>query len=296
MKIVSLSEAEPRTRRVAVGTFDGLHLGHREVIRGCDTVLTFNPHPVSVLSSSHVPPLLTTMERKSELIASVGVEELVVIEFDAQFAARSPQDFIDNVLVGTLGAEHVNVGENFRFGARAQGDTALLEADERFTTTVVPMLEVDGEVVSSSHIRGLILGGAVEYADALLGAPFVIDGPVLHGEKRGRTLGFPTANLEPTNGYCTPGHGVYACRVRVESGSWYAAAANIGVRPMFETGLGELIEPYLIDFEGDLYGQQIRVEFLKRLRGEQRFDGVDSLIEQMNRDVEDARAIVAARG
>jgi riboflavin kinase/FMN adenylyltransferase len=279
-----------------VGTFDGLHLGHREVIRGCDTVLTFNPHPVSVLSSSHVPPLLTTMERKSELIASVGVEELVVIEFDAQFAARSPQDFIDNVLVGTLGAEHVNVGENFRFGARAQGDTALLEADERFTTTVVPMLEVDGEVVSSSHIRGLILGGAVEYADALLGAPFVIDGPVLHGEKRGRTLGFPTANLEPTNGYCTPGHGVYACRVRVESGSWYAAAANIGVRPMFETGLGELIEPYLIDFEGDLYGQQIRVEFLKRLRGEQRFDGVDSLIEQMNRDVEDARAIVAARG
>jgi len=284
----------PRPRRVAVGTFDGVHLGHREVIRGADTVLTFHPHPASVVAPARAPRLLTTPERRAELVASLGAQEMVVLSFDDEFAQRSAQAFVDDVLVGTLGAVEVSVGENFRFGHGAQGDPDLLGADQRFRTRVVPLLEVDGEVVSSSHIRGLVQGGAIEYAGELLGAPFMVSGEVVSGDRRGRTLGFPTANLVPREGYVIPAHGVYACRAGAQGGEVHAAAVNVGVRPMFETGRGELIEAYLLDFDGDLYGRELRVEFLSRLRGERRFDTVDALAEQMGRDVEEARAIVAA--
>jgi riboflavin kinase / FMN adenylyltransferase len=291
MRITPLPDAEPRPRRVAVGTFDGVHLGHREVIRGADTVLTFEPHPAAVVAPGGAPRLLTTFERRAELIEALGVHELVVIPFDRAFASRSAQSFIDDVLVGTLGAEHVSVGENFRFGHKASGDPALLRADGRFEARVVPLLEVDGEVVSSSHIRGLVLGGAVEYADRLLGAPFTFTGEVTEGDKRGRTLGYPTANLVPRDGFVVPGHGVYACRARTADGGAHVAATNVGVRPMFVTGRGELIEAFLVDFDDDIYGQPLRVEFLKRLRGEKRFESVDAMIEQMGHDVEQARAI-----
>ncbi|HEX7297514.1 MAG TPA: bifunctional riboflavin kinase/FAD synthetase [Solirubrobacteraceae bacterium] len=291
MKVTRLPDVEPRPRRVAVGTFDGVHLGHREVIRGADTVVTFDPHPATIVSPGGAPRLLTSPERKLELIAGLGVDEVVIIGFDHDFAARSAQSFIDDVLVGALGAEHVSVGENFRFGHKAAGDHVLLRADTRFETRIVPLLEVDGEVVSSSHIRGLVLGGAVEYADRLLGAPFTFSGEVVHGDERGRDLGFPTANLVPRDGYVVPGHGVYACRARTADGAVHAAATNVGVRPMFVTGRGELIEAFLVDFDGDLYGSELRVEFLKRLRGEKRFDSVDALVEQMARDVEEARGI-----
>jgi riboflavin kinase / FMN adenylyltransferase len=293
VKVTPLPEAEPRPRRVAVGTFDGVHLGHREVIRGADTVVTFDPHPAAVVAPGGAPRLLTTLERKTELIAELGVDELVVIPFDAEFASHSAQSFIDDVLVGALRAEHVSVGENFRFGHKAAGDTALLRADERFETRVTPLLEVDGEVVSSSHIRGLVLGGAVEYADTLLGAPFTVSGEVVQGDRRGRTLGFPTANLVPQDGYVVPGHGVYACRAQTKDGVVHVAATNVGVRPMFVTGRGELIEAFLVDFDGDLYGSRLRIEFLKRLRGEKRFESVEALVEQMGRDVEETRAIAA---
>jgi riboflavin kinase / FMN adenylyltransferase len=293
VKVTPLPEAEPRPRRVAVGTFDGVHLGHREVIRGADTVVTFDPHPAAVVAPGGAPRLLTTLQRKTELISELGVDELVVIPFDAQFASHSAQSFIDDVLVGSLRAGHVSVGENFRFGHKAAGDTALLRADERFETRVTPLLEVDGEVVSSSHIRGLVLGGAVEYADTLLGAPFTLSGEVVEGDRRGRTLGFPTANLVPQDGYVVPGHGVYACRAQTEDGVVHVAATNVGVRPMFVTGRGELIEAFLVDFDGDLYGSQLRIEFLKRLRGEKRFESVEALVEQMGRDVEETRAIAA---
>jgi riboflavin kinase/FMN adenylyltransferase len=289
VKVTQLPDVEPRARRVAVGTFDGVHLGHREVIRGNDTVLTFEPHPLAVVAPQAAPPLLTTLERKAELLEGIGVDELVVIPFDKDFAAHTAQEFIDEVLVGKLGATHVSVGENFRFGHKAQGDTAMLEADGRFETRVAPLVEIDGEVVSSSHIRGLVLGGAVMYADRLLGAPFVVQGEVVHGDKRGRDLGFPTANLVPRSGYVTPGHGVYACR----TGDGHLAAVNVGVRPMFVTGRGELIEAYLLDFDGDLYGTELRLEFLKRLRGEKRFASVDALVEQMHLDVEQARGAAA---
>jgi riboflavin kinase/FMN adenylyltransferase len=293
VRVTRLPEVERRPRRVAVGTFDGVHLGHREVIRGADTVLTFDPHPAAVVAPAGAPRLLTTLERKAQLVESLGVDELVVIPFDHDFAQRSAEAFLDDVLVGTLGATHVGVGENFRFGHKARGDAALLAADPRFETRVVPLLEVDGEVVSSSHIRGLVLGGAVEYADRLLGAPFTVIGEVARGDERGRTLGYPTANLVPQDGLVVPGHGVYACRATTPDGTEHVAATNVGVRPMFVTGRGELIEAYLVDFEGDLYGQALTVAFLKRLRGEKRFESVDALVEQMARDVQDARAIAA---
>jgi riboflavin kinase/FMN adenylyltransferase len=295
VKLTYLPDVEPRPRRVAIGTFDGVHLGHREVIRGADAVVTFDPHPQSVVAPGTEPRLLTTLQRKAELVQPLGVQELVVIPFDGDFAARDAQDFIDHVLVERMEATRVSVGENFRFGHKAKGDAALLSADDRFETRVVPLLEVDGEVVSSSHIRGLVAGGAVQYADELLGAPFAVDGEVVHGDKRGRTLGFPTANLVPAPGFVVPGHGVYACRVRVD-GDWVPAATNVGVRPQFVTGRGELIEAFLIDWDGDLYGRGIRVEFLRRLRGERRFPTVESLVEQMQADVDEARTIVAAAG
>lgn len=291
MRIVPLPDAQARPRRVAVGTFDGVHLGHREVIAGADTVLTFDPHPVSVISPGNEPKLLTTLERKAELVAALGVQELVVIPFDREFAARGAQQFVDDVLVARMGATSVSVGENFHFGNRARGDAELLSGDRRFETRVAPLLEVDGEIVSSSHIRGLVAGGALEYAGTLLGTPFVIDGPVTHGDERGRTLGYPTANIVPREGYASPGHGVYACRVRTTDGRWHAAATNVGVRPMFESGLGELIEAYLLDFDGDIYGQDLRVEFLKRLRGEKRFESVDAMLEQMALDVAATRMV-----
>lgn len=294
MQITWLPDVAPRPRRVAVGEFDGVHLGHRAVIAGSDTVLTFEPHPLAVVRPEAAPKLLTSLEVKAELVASLGVEELVVIPFDDAFAHQTAEAFLDDVLVGKLGATHVSVGENFRFGHGARGDTALLRADQRFEARVVPLVEIEQEIISSSHVRGLVLAGEVEHASRFLGSPFRIRGEVRHGEKRGRELGFPTANLEPDPELVCPGNGVYATRVTLaDTGETRCAATNVGVRPTFETGLGLLIEPYLIDFSGDLYGRTITVEFLTRLRGEQRFDSVDDLIAQMHRDVEVARGVCA---
>jgi riboflavin kinase/FMN adenylyltransferase len=290
VEVTRLPDVEPRKgRSVAVGTFDGVHLGHREVIRGSDSVLTFDPHPVAVVAPQHAPKLLTSLAVKAELIAALGVAELIVIPFDASFAARGAQEFIDEVLVGALGAARVSVGENFRFGHRAQGDPQLLAADGRFQAVVHPLLEVDGEVVSSSHIRGLVLAGEVDQATHFLGAPFQLRGEVVHGDERGRELGFPTANLVPDEALVCPGHGIYACLA-----NGHPAAVSIGVRPTFTTGRGELIEAYLLDFEGDLYGTELRVDFLHRLRGERRFESPAALVEQMRRDVERTRELVAA--
>jgi riboflavin kinase/FMN adenylyltransferase len=292
-RLPDVQRGEPRS--VAVGTFDGVHLGHREVISGADSVLTFDPHPVSVVAPQHTPRLLTTLQRKAELIASLGVGELIVIPFDADFASRSAQSFIDDVLVGGLGAGQVAIGENFRFGHRAQGDPRLLAADGRFATVVHPLLEVDGDVVSSSHIRGLVLAGEIAEASRLLGSPFQIAGEVVHGDSRGRELGFPTANLVPDEALACPGHGVYACIAEAPGVGRRPAAVNIGVRPTFETGRGELIEAYVLDFDGDLYGSVLQLHFLERLRGERRFESPEALVEQMHRDVQRARELAAAR-
>jgi riboflavin kinase/FMN adenylyltransferase len=290
--VTLLQDAEHRPRRVAVGTFDGVHLGHREVIRGADTVVTFEPHPAVVLHPESPPQLLTSLARKAAIIGGLDVEEVVVVPFDAAFASRSAEGFADDVLVAALGATHVSVGENFHFGHHAKGRPAMLAGDPRFETRVVRLLEVEGEIVSSSHIRRLVATeGDVETAGRLLGAPFTIDGEVVKGEQRGRTIGYPTANLVPDPRFVTPAFGVYAC---LANGS-IPAAVSIGVRPTFETRLGELVEAYLLDFNADLYGTQLELTFLARLRGELAFDGVESLVEQIERDVEDTRRIAAAR-
>jgi riboflavin kinase/FMN adenylyltransferase len=188
--------------------------------------------------------------------------------------------------VGALGAARVAIGENFRFGHKAEGDTRLLAADGRFATDVRPLLEVDGEIVSSSHIRGLVLAGEVAQANRLLGAPFRLSGEVAHGDRRGRELGFPTANLVPDDALALPGHGVYAC-----TANGRPAAVSVGVRPTFQTGRGELIEAYILDFDQDIYGSELRLDFLERLRGERRFESPQALIEQMHLDVEHTREI-----
>ena len=292
MKVTWLPDAQPGSRHVAVGEFDGVHLGHRAVIGEADTVLTFEPHPRAVVAPDAAPKLLTSLETKIDIIRGLGVRELVVIPFDRSFAAQSAQEFVDDVLVAKLGAHTVAVGENFRFGHKAQGDVALLQAQGAFATRVERLVEVDGEIVSSTHIRGLVVAGAVEKASRFLGLPFQLRGRVEHGDKRGRTLGFPTANLIPDNALIYPGNGVYACRAAVGD-DWWPAATSIGIRPTFVTGRGVLVEAYLIDFDADLYGQELRLAFLARLRGERRFDDVDALIAQMREDTDAARRIAA---
>jgi riboflavin kinase/FMN adenylyltransferase len=286
MDVTLLPDVTPRPRRVAVGEFDGVHLGHREVIAGSDTVLTFEPHPLAVTRPEAAPKLLTTLQARIELIASLGVRELVIIPFDEQFAAQKPDEFIDHVLVGKLGATHVSVGENFRFGHHAAGDTEMLAHDSRFISRVVELVEVDGEIISSSHIRALVQAGDVEHAARFLGAPFQLRGEVVPGDRRGRTLGFPTANIVPDENLVCPGHGVYAARA-----DGICAAVNVGVRPTFGTGRALLVEAYLLDHEEDLYGRVLRVDFLSRLRGERRFHSAHALVEQMRIDVEQTRAV-----
>jgi len=289
VKVTLLPDAERRPRRVAVGTFDGVHLGHREVIRGSDTVLTFDPHPLAVINPDALPKLLDSFPIKRDLIAGLGVEELVVIPFDREFASRSHEDFVERVLIEMLGAERVSVGENFRFGKGAKGDIEFLRSRPEFDTRVVPLVEVAGETVSSSHIRGLVAAGDVGQAARFLGGPLMLEGEVVEGDRRGRELGFPTANIVPDDRLACPGHGVYAAWAHGQP-----AAVNVGVRPTFDTGRGLLVEAHLLDFDGDLYGETLRVAFIERLRGEKRFESVDALVDQMHLDVELARAICSA--
>ncbi|MEX1142392.1 MAG: riboflavin biosynthesis protein RibF [Thermoleophilaceae bacterium] len=291
MKVTALADVarQDRGRQVAIGTFDGVHVGHREVIRGNDTVLTFEPHPLSAIRPEAVPKLLAPFSIKRDLIAGLGVDELVVIPFDHEFAERSAEQFVEDVLVAQLGATTVSVGENFRFGHGALGTPESLAADGRFETRIVPLVEAAGETASSSHIRGLVAAGDVGAAAEFLGGPFLFEGEVVSGDRRGRELGMPTANLVPDDALICPGHGVYA--------AWahgHPAAVNVGVRPMFETGRGPLVEAHLIGFEGDLYGETLRIAFIERMRGEKRFDSIDELVDQMHADVREAERLCAA--
>jgi riboflavin kinase/FMN adenylyltransferase len=293
MKVTKLPDVVPGSgpRSVAIGTFDGVHLGHREVIRGADTVLTFDPHPLAVIHPEATPKLIAPFPVKCDLIAELGVEELVTIPFDRGFSEQSAEEFVQEVLIERLGASQVSVGENFRFGRGARGTADFLGSHSEFETRVVPLVEVAGETVSSSHIRGLVAAGDVKQAAEFLGGPFLFQSEVVEGDRRGRELGMPTANLVPDDALVCPGHGVYA--------AWaigHPTAVNVGVRPTFETGRGLLVEAHLIGFDGDLYGQQLRIAFLERMRGEKRFDSVDGLVEQMHRDLVHASEIVERSG
>jgi riboflavin kinase/FMN adenylyltransferase len=289
IRVTKLDDAERRPRHVAIGTFDGVHVGHRRVIDDADTALTFDPHPLSVIHPEAAPKLIMPFEVKRDVIEGLGASELVIIPFDEEFSKISAEDFCSEILVETLGAEQVSVGENFRFGAKAKGDPEMLVSRTEFSTHVVPLVEVDGETVSSSRIRALIAAGEVDAAMRCLGAPYLLEGEVVEGDRRGRDLGFPTANIVPSDEYVYPGHGVYAAFA-----NGHPAAVNVGVRPTFETGRGMLVESYLIDFDGDLYGRPLRVAFIARLRGERRFASVEELVAQMHRDVEEARELCAS--
>jgi riboflavin kinase / FMN adenylyltransferase len=289
----------PEGRSVAVGTFDGVHLGHRRVIGDASewgrshgsrvAVVTFEPHPLELLRPDDPPRLLRSTAVKIDLIGGLDVDELVVIPFTEEFSRLEPEDFCRDVLAGTLGARHVSVGENFRFGYKASGDASFLRSRDEFETAVVPIVEHGGAPVSSTHIRDLLERGYVAAANELLGAPFQLGGVVTEGDGRGRSLGIPTANVALEENLLVPGKGIYAGRALD-----HPAAISIGVRPTFEEEGSLLVEAHLLDFEGDLYGKTLGLAFLERIRDELRFDSADDLIIQMKRDLERTREIVLA--
>ena len=288
---------------VALGTFDGVHLGHQVVLRraveegrrrGVRVVAaTFDPHPRAVLGPRVQPKLLTTLELRREALLRYGADEVRAIRFDEEFSKKSPEEFVREVLVGEIGAEAVVVGENFRFGHRAAGDLEELErlmrslGAEAYSVLVRSGDEKAG--ISSTRIRELVAGGEVEEAAKLLGRPYLLRGEVIVGDRRGRSIGFPTANVVPDPAVVVPARGVYAGFVRVGK-AVHPACTNVGVAPTFERRKSR-VEAYLIDFEGDLYERVVDVSFVRRIRAEKRFSGVDQLKEQIARDVEEARRI-----
>jgi riboflavin kinase / FMN adenylyltransferase len=291
---------------VTVGTFDGVHLGHRALIARtiaeaserslASVVVTWDRHPNETLRPERAPKLLASPERKAELLASIGIDVLVVLPFDRELSMWPPERFATAVLADGLRARSVFVGAGWRFGHKAAGDVTLLEklgAELGFDAAGLSLTTHDGSPVSSSRAREAVAAGDVELAEVLLGRPFDVDGTVVKGAGRGIGLGFPTANFEVAPKLVRPRRGVYAGRARVEA-TWYPAAINVGVNPTFggdEATTPIMVEAYLLDFAGDLVGANLRVEFLKRLRDELKFDSVDDLVAQMARDVEATRAL-----
>lgn len=290
-------------RSIALGTFDGVHRGHREVIAGAVArarergsramVVTFDPHPLQVLRPDEAPELLTSVATKAELVAALGVDELLAIPFTVELSRRTADWFCEEVLVGALGAGVVGVGANFRFGHRAEGDADLLRGRSEFETAVVPLVEYRGAPISSSRIRDLVGAGEVAAAADLLGAPYRIDGEVVSGAARGRALDMRTANVDPSPGLLVPGAGIYAGTARPEGADEVAAAISVGVRPTFERDGDLRVEAHLIGWDGDLYGKRLQVTFLEKLRDEVRFDSAEALVQQMNADVAQVREIVS---
>ncbi len=289
---------------VTIGNFDGVHRGHQALVRetvaharaagGAAVALTFDPHPARVLAPDRVPPALSTPAQKAELLEALGVDTLVVLPFTRAVAGLSPDAFARDVLAVALGARHVVVGETFRFGHRQAGDAAILArlgGALGFTVQAVAPVLDDGRPVSSSRVRDALAAGDVAHAAALLGRAYFLDGTVVEGDRRGRTIGVPTANLE-TDGALLPARGVYAGPCRLPDGRAALAVVNVGQRPTFG-GRTVTVEAHLVDFAGDLYGAHLRQSFAVRLRDEQRFPGVEALVAQIRRDVELARALVS---
>ena len=290
---------------VALGNFDGFHRGHQAVVaraihraRAEDRpalVATFDPHPVRHFKPDLPPFRLTTLDQRERLFAQAGADAMIVFGFNEAMAAVTAPDFVTDHLASRIGAAGVVTGEDFTFGKSRGGDVELLSflgrANRMSVDAVAPVLE-DGEPVSSSRIREALQAGDCETAARLLTRPFAIEGVVEHGDKRGRTLGYPTANLSLGN-YLRPRFGIYAVRARLDDGRMLEGAANLGTRPTFDPPK-ELLEPYFFDFEGDLYGRTIEVSLVSRLRGEERFDGLEPLKAQMAADCEEARRRLAA--
>jgi riboflavin kinase/FMN adenylyltransferase len=290
-------DADPSA--VALGAFDGIHLGHRAILGTAVTqarlhglqalACTFDPHPIEVLQPERAPVPITTLDERLELIAETGIDTTVVVAFTRAVAKVEPEDFVGRVVVATLKARDIVVGFNHRFGRGARGDAALLErlaSELGFRAHVVPPMTVDGVPVSSSEIRAALQRGDLPKAARLLGRAYSIEGEVVRGAGRGRTLGFPTANVRTARPLLLP-VGVYACQVDVD-GVRYQAVINVGVRPTFgETELA--VEAHLLDFSGDIYGRRIRLTFLRRIRDERKFPSIDALRDQIALDVLAAR-------
>ena len=298
---------QPGGAAITVGTFDGVHLGHRALVArtidearsfGATSVLvTWDRHPLETLRPGSEPKVLTTPERKAELIEVTGIDTLVVLPFDHVFSKWSPERFVTDVLV-RLGARAVIVGDGWRFGHKAAGTTELLQkmgAEHGFQVQVLTLAGVEGESVSSTRVRSAIAQGDMISARTLLARPFDVDGVVLRGERRGTELGFPTANLKLDRSIAHPPRGVYAGRAVTEAGIAYTAAINVGVNPQFGGDPATTpwrVEAYLLDFDGDLYDQRLRVELHERLRDELKFESVAALVEQMALDVDRTRDLM----
>ncbi|HEX4979055.1 MAG TPA: bifunctional riboflavin kinase/FAD synthetase [Acidimicrobiales bacterium] len=297
---------------VTIGVYDGVHLGHRALISrvrhmaaelgAASAVVTFDRHPATVVRPDSAPKLLTDLPQRLELLGSTGVDATLVIHFDAARARESAEDFVSEILVGCLRARAVVVGHDFHFGHNRGGNVAMLQemgAELGFDVLGISLVADDTpahEVVSSTRVRALLAAGDVAGAAALLGRPHEIRGLVHDGDKRGRDLGFPTANVAVPDEIMLPADGIYAGWYQRPDGVVHPAAISLGRRPTFyEASDHSLLEAYLLDFDGDLYGEEARVRFVARLRGEVRFDSVEDLVAQMARDVSDTRDVLSRR-
>ncbi|MGH9226088.1 MAG: bifunctional riboflavin kinase/FAD synthetase [Acidimicrobiales bacterium] len=292
----------PSGTAVTIGAYDGVHLGHQAVLRelrrlagGRETVVvTFDRHPATVVRPESAPKLLTDLDQKLEALHATGdVDRTVVVPFDHARSQEEPEDFVREVLIDGLDARLVVVGEDFHFGRRRRGNVALLQQFTEFETVGLGLITGLEGPVSSTAIRALVAAGDVEGAARVLGRPFELRGTIVAGDRRGRTLGYPTANFAIAPELLLPAVGIYAGWYERPDGSVHAAAVSMGLRPTFGGGtLQPVVEAFLLDFDGDLYGEAARLRLVHRLRDEERFDSVDALVEQMDRDVTDARSVL----
>lgn len=280
---------------LTLGVFDGLHLGHQLIMQtvaerakaanATPTAITFDPHPRAVLHPESAPPLLQTLDQRLANFAVLGVEQAIVVRFTSEFSSQPAEDFLANIVHDRLHAKEVYLGKGFAFGKGRGGNIELLRtmsAELGFVADEVPEVRLRGQRISSSRIRELLAEGRVNLVRRMLGRPYGVEGVIIRGNRRGHTIGFPTANLKPHN-RVTPKYGVYATATLVD-GTWRRSITNIGVRPTFENDAEPSIETYIFDLDQDLYGDVLRVRFLHRIRDERKFNGIDELKAQIEKD------------
>ncbi len=302
----TLEEVPPGKRVVAIGTFDGVHVGHQRIIgdavkaargRGARSmIVTFHPHPLCVIAPSKCPPILTPLNVKTDLIGRLGADELLIIPFTKEFSRLPAPEFCDLLFSSSLGAEHVIVGSNFRFGYKGGGDTDFLRQYGKkngVKVTAEPLVTAGGDTISSTRIRNLLIDGSLVEVRKILSRPPSTHGKVIHGDKRGRTLGVRTANIEALVDCIFPGRGVYLADLYIGADP-YACLVNIGHNPTFCTNDEDVkekmrIEAHILDFDRNLYGFNVRIDFLKRLRDEMKFDSPAELVKQIKKDISTAR-------
>lgn len=298
---------ENRTRVIALGFFDGVHLGHGALLQravqraqqlgAVPAAVTFDGHPKSFVGNKVVSLINTPEDRAFLMRSCYGIRDVVLLPFDRAMMELPWDAFAREILMGRFGAVHLVAGDDYRFGYRGEGTPRKLQAlcaQLGIGCDVIEKVELDGIAISSTHIRGLLAEGSMEQAVRFLGHPHVLSGPVVRGRQVGRTIGIPTANLQIPERVLVPAYGVYAARAVTEDGRAYPAVTNVGVRPTVEDGRGVTVEPWLLDFDGDLYGQTLRLEFYARLRGEKKFSSLDELRQEILRNAEQTRTLLSA--